>query len=234
MLESKYLYLGLMGFTIIFPFLRSFEKKVAYYKSFRSLFTAIGATMLLFIPWDIWFTHMGIWGFNPKYLSGLALFGLPLGEWLFFIFVPFSCLFIYRVLQYYQFRPWLSQGQANMLTQYLSWLSIGVAVMSWGKWYTFSAFAVLAVVLLIHSNWLKVDWMPEFYRAYVIILIPFFIVNGVLTGTGLEEEVVWYNSDHFLGTRIGTIPLEDTFYGMSLILINVSLYEYFRKRWSED
>ena len=101
MLETKWLYLILNAFTISFPLLRSFESKVAYYKGFRSLFKAMLIVSGFFLVWDIWFTQMGVWGFTPAYLSGIELFGLPLGEYLFFITVPFSCVFIYECLKYF-------------------------------------------------------------------------------------------------------------------------------------
>ncbi len=72
--------------------------------------------------------------------------------------------------------------------------------------------------------------MGRFYFAYAIILIPFLLVNGVLTGSFIEEQVVWYNDDANLGIRMGTIPVEDTFYGMLLILLNISILEWLQDR----
>ena len=62
------------------------------------------------------------------------------------------------------------------------------------------------------------------------MLIPFFIVNGILTGTGIENEVVWYNNSENLNFRLGTIPIEDSIYAFSMILMNLVLVEFFESR----
>ena len=72
--------------------------------------------------------------------------------------------------------------------------------------------------------------LRQFYWTYLVMLLPFLLVNGILTGTGIEEEVVWYNEAHFMGYRILTIPLEDSIYGMGLILGGVFMTEYLRKK----
>ena len=45
---------------------------------------------------DSFFTKYGIWSFNDSYILGYKVCLLPVEEWMFFIFVPFACLFIYE------------------------------------------------------------------------------------------------------------------------------------------
>ncbi|MDO7698288.1 MAG: lycopene cyclase domain-containing protein [Schleiferiaceae bacterium] len=56
------------------------------------------------------------------------------------------------------------------------------------------------------------------------MLIPFFITNGVLTGSFIADEVVWYNDAENLGIRLFTIPIEDVSYAFSLLLFNLLIY----------
>lgn len=225
-MQEKYLYLALDLFTLSVPLLRSFESRLAYYRSFGPLFLAIALSALVFIPWDAFFTARGIWGFNPRYLIGQHFWGLPIEEILFFVVVPFSCIFIYRVLNYFlpQDPPqWVGQS----LAKFLVWFPLGIATLNVQRWYTFTTFLLLGLLMAYHVYLKKTPWLPKFLRAFGLILVPFMLVNGVLTGTGIPQEVVWYNNAHNLGIRLSTIPFEDAFYGMALILLNVSLYEYF-------
>lgn len=225
MLETKYLYLALNIFTISVPLIRAFEHRIQFAKSFKHLLPAVAIVGAVFIIWDVWFTANGIWGFTPEYLTGIDIINLPLEEWLFFITVPIACVFIYRVLNFFWPTPFISVKAANNINLYIAFLAFALAVMNTDKWYTAVNFGLVALYLFYIHYLAKPTWLPHFYRAYLIALIPFFIVNGILTGYGLESQVVWYNDNHNLGIRMITIPFEDTFYGMLLVMGVVDLYE---------
>jgi lycopene cyclase domain-containing protein len=61
-------------------------------------------------------------------------------------------------------------------------------------------------------------------------MIPFLIVNGILTGTGLEKPVVRYNPNEMIGLRLLSIPVEDVFYGLLMLIGSVLLFESRIKR----
>jgi len=92
MMDKLYLYLDI--FTLAAPLLLSFDKKVAFYKSWKYLFPAILIMAVFFIAKDVIFAAYGIWSFNDDYLIGFRLLGLHIEEWLFFIVVPYARVFI--------------------------------------------------------------------------------------------------------------------------------------------
>jgi lycopene cyclase domain-containing protein len=59
-------------------------------------------------------------------------------------------------------------------------------------------------------------------------------VNGILTGTGIENPVVWYNDAENLGIRLLTIPIEDTFYGLELVLLHVVIMNYLESKKTKE
>jgi len=76
---------------------------------------------------------------------------------------------------------------------------------------------------------MKARFLPAFYVSFIVTIIPFYIINGVLTGAITPEPVVAYNDHYNLGKRTVTIPIEDIFYGMALLLLNVSGFEYLKR-----
>ena len=224
------LYFWLMIGTITGPFLLSFDKKVHFYTHWKALFPALSIVAIAFIVWDQLFTQAGIWGFNPRYLSGIYIMDLPLEEVLFFFFVPYACLFIYEVLiAYFPKIDLTNVGKGLAFGITLSGLVLGSMHMD--NWYTSSA-CILSALLTIGIFFVqRVKWYGSFAFTFLVSLIPFLLVNGVLTGSFTPEPIVWYNPEHIMGPRIFSIPVEDVFYNYSMLLPIVWLYERWRPRY---
>lgn len=223
----KWLYLLVNFCAFIVPFIFSFHPKLAFYKQWKYLWPAIIISSVLFLVWDAYFTCIGVWGFNSRYVLDIRFFNMPLEEFLFFVCIPYSCLFTYHCFSVLISRDYLASAKraiTNILVVAL--LLLGITFLD--RLYTSVTFLLLAAVLLAIQLFVKPRWLSRFYFSYLILLIPFCIVNGVLTGTGLQEPVVWYNNAENLGVRILTIPVEDVFYGMLLVLLNTLIYEYLR------
>ncbi len=223
-----YTYLLINFFAILIPFVLSFDRRNYFFERWKYLFPAIFLTGLFFIFWDIIFTGLGVWGFNPRYITGIYLVNLPIEEILFFITIPFACVFTYDTLNYLFKKDMLGKVSGH-ISAVLVLLLIITALFNAGRLYTLVTFLLTAVFILYHEIILKTSFLGRFYFSYFILLIPFFIINGLLTGSFIEEEVVWYDNSQNLSVRIFTIPVEDSVYCLLLILINVTLFEYFKK-----
>lgn len=223
--SMNYLYLLLNLGSVSIPFIFSFHPKLKFYKQWYSLFLGIFISMLIFIPWDIIFTSKGIWGFNEAYFLGLKLFNLPIEEWLFFICIPYACVFTHYALLYYFPSMQLSKQMTKTISYLFILLLIITTIYSFNKWYTLVNFllAIFLIVILLKKN---LELLSTYYLTFLVILIPFFIVNGILTGSFIKNEVVWYNNAENLNFRLFTIPIEDTVYAFSLILMNLFIMKH--------
>lgn len=228
MLETPYLYLGLLVLSLLYPIAQSFEHRLQYYKKIKFLWPGILLMMLVFIPWDVAFTHSGFWWFNDRYLTGFRFFLLPVEEWLFFIVVPFSCVFLYEVLNYYLKKDIL-YAVANWVYGMVALVLIVFAILHFSKIYTAITFLATAgaLILVILKN---PSWKGRFLMMYIVSWIPFLLINGALTGNFTKEAVVNYNPEAFMGCRITTIPVEDSVYSLLMLLMVVTVYEYLQKK----
>lgn len=221
----KFSYLLINFLTIFFPIVLSFDKRVAFFKSWRFIFPGLLITGLLFLFWDYLFTIYGVWSFNPEYIIGFNILNLPIEEILFFITVPFACIFVYECLNYYVKTDLLKRFSSSI--SYILIAFSGLMVfLYYDRVYSLITFGLLAVVLIITEFIVKSTIMSRFYLAYLVSLIPFYLVNGLLTSI----PIVMYNDAENMAIRVGTIPLEDHFYSLSMLLINILLFEYFRKK----
>lgn len=222
-MNTHYTYFLILAASLAGPLLLSFDKKVAFYKNWKWLFPAMILPALLYIGWDIYFTAKSVWSFNEKYITGIRLINLPVEEVLFFFIVPYCCIFIYECIRTY-FPAVTKIKWAGKFLLTLALLLLAAGIIFYNKYYTSWTFVFTGLFILLLYIFRK---QFSFFNAglfvvsFAVMLLPFLIVNGFLTAI----PVVLYNDTENLGLRIYTIPFEDTFYGMLLILLNVVIYE---------
>jgi lycopene cyclase domain-containing protein len=221
----KNTYLLINFLTVLFPIILSFDKRVRFFQSWKYIFPGLFISGLLFLFWDYLFTIYGVWSFNPDYVKGIYFLNLPIEEILFFVTVPFACIFIYECLNYY-----IKRDLLESVSVYISYLLITLCavllVLFYDRVYSLITYGLLLVILLIAQFVISMKFLSRFYLAYLVSLIPFYIVNGLLTSI----PVVMYNNEENMAFRVGTIPFEDHFYSMAMLLLNIMFFEYFRNR----
>ncbi|MXV52972.1 lycopene cyclase domain-containing protein [Pedobacter sp. HMF7647] len=224
MINQHYTYLLINLLSVFFPIVLGFDKKVRFYTTWKYLLPAIIITGCMFLTWDYIFTLNGVWSFNSKYITGIHFLNLPVEEILFFITIPFACVFIYECLNFYLKKDLLFKASRAISIALIITCIIMLANYH-TKLYSLVNFGFLLLLLLL-SIVVNAKYMGRFYAAYVVALIPFYIVNGILTSL----PVVLYNDNQNMNFRIGSIPFEDHFYLMSMLLMNIALLEFFRKK----
>ncbi len=228
----EYLYLWLNIGSLAIPFLFSFHPKLQFYKQWKSLFPAIFIMMVFFISWDVLFTEHGIWGFNEAYISGRQIFNLPIEEWLFFICIPYACIFTQQALLLYFPKLKLSDKATAKVYFFLTASLAILLLIFYDRLYTAVNFIYTLILLgLVYNN--RRGLLNSFFPTFLFILIPFFIINGILTGSWIAEPVVWYNDAETIGLRMGTIPVEDAIYALGMLLTVVFLMDWFEEKMNK-
>ena len=214
-----------MAFTLCGPLILSFDKKVAFYKDWKFYLWSMIPTSIFYILWDIIKTHTHVWSFNSKYLLGINFINLPLEEYLFFLVVPYACLFIYACIKSY-----FPLAKSNRASQVISITLILISAIAIAQdpthAYTSSTFGLLTITIIALHTKKFTHHLSHTYLAWIIALLPMAFVNGILTG----NPVVIYDDTENLGIRIGTIPFEDFFYNLLYMIWMISLFEYFKQR----
>jgi lycopene cyclase domain-containing protein len=230
-MDPHYTYLLVDLGCIIVPFLFSFHPKLQFYKEWKNFLLPCLLTAAFFIAWDTLYTHLGVWSFNPDYVTGIFLGGIPLEEYLFFICIPFASIF-----SYHAFTVLFNFSGLDKPVRYifaliaLSMFILGIIHID--KLYTGVTFLLLAACLSLFV-YRRLPFLTMFFFCYLFILIPFVISNGILTGSFLNRVIVSYDNNENLGIRILTIPVEDVFYGMLLLILNVYGFERMKKQVPE-
>ena len=221
------LYLVIEIGAVAIPLIFSFDKNMQFYKNWKSVLLSFLIVSSVYIVVDIYFTKYGIWGFNPKYHSNIIFLYLPIEEWLFFLAIPYASIFVHYTFVYYFPNIFLGKIQTKVLSALLILFLFTVILLNYHRIYTVYN-SIMLIIAIFLANFDKTNLINRFYITFLIILVPFFMVNSILTGTFIEGSVLLYNPPDILGIRIFTVPVEDVGYAFSLVLLNLLLISKFQ------
>jgi lycopene cyclase domain-containing protein len=206
------------------PLLYTPDKRVGYYRRLPAVSFSILVVGFCYLLWDVLVTAQGEWSFNSRYLTGIEILNLPLEEIMFFITVPYSCLFIYEVVLYATKNSHFKIPNGVVIAMIVLLTAASIAFYSQG--YTMKALVscavFLAATLLLDRSLIR---SKQYWLWLVVCYIPFMIFNSVLTAL----PVVEYNSVAIWGVRLGTIPVEDFFYNYSMLSFYLLFYRMIRR-----
>jgi lycopene cyclase domain-containing protein len=225
----KAAYLLIDAASLAFPLAFSGSVRFGFGRAWPLAWAAVGLAAIPFGLWDIAFARAGVWDFNPRYVLGPAAFGLPLEEWLFFLAIPFACLFIYRQFAGAadaagpgSFRSSRARPGRRFVLAFacLAVAFASLALSHSDRLYTLSA-GLAAAVAAAALAWGRPRYARPFVLALAVQYVPFLIVNGLLTGL----PVVRYRADAILGPRLLSIPVEDAAFAFVMFVLPVAIYE---------
>lgn len=160
------------------------------------------------------------WSFNEKYILGFKIFKLPIEEILFFFTVPFSTLFLWENWKRLFDRKSKLQINPNIILITLTILAI---------FFIFSKmhYSTMVIFLIILSFAALLKFTPslvfryDFWGFTAVVSLLTLIFNFYLTA----RPVVLYANQFKTNIMILTIPIEDFLFGLSMIILNLVIYE---------
>lgn len=220
-MQSEYLlYVCLIAVSPIVGLLLQRNMKWPKFKALAAIFV-VG---LPFVVLDIFVTDLW-WYFNPDFVFGLLLFGVPIEEYLFFVGIPWACLVIWEQLRHMDMKIISARLLYGFSITFGGILTIMASQASMN--YTTAAVLMFAVFCMIDSRFNAYLVQKNGLLMFGIVTLCILVFDGYLTA----RPVVTYNHAMITNWRVLSVPIEDFLYGWTLILFNVYVYEYFRRRW---
>lgn len=223
---KNFTYLLLLAVYLIVPLVLSFRGRVRFVFQLRYILPAVIFSTILFVMWDIRFTKLSIWTFNPQYLTGIEILNLPIEEWLSFVVVSLSSVYIYEWMKAHM----ETVENANVFVVVSLVLLAITAVLAYtfrARMFAFFTFFLSAIYLgyTVFRNNFKLFY-TKFYLSWIVSLIPYLIVYAILDSL----PAITYDVNHIIGMAVVGVPVERIAYLFLLLLINTTIYEYLSNR----
>lgn len=91
-------YFTVLLISLVLPLALSFYRGLHFYRHWPALLCSITAVTLSFGLWDVVAVYRGHWHFDEQAIMGARILNLPFEEILFFIVIPFCCIFSWETV----------------------------------------------------------------------------------------------------------------------------------------
>lgn len=171
-------------------------------------------TILVSLPWiilDMWSHGRGWWQYSPEHTSLWRIIGLPIEEVLFFVVVPFACLALLSGIERSTSQRYLPHRVVITVCGVIVVAAAVMALLISRERTIFDAILAIIVIAVMASQWQR--WTISDGIWWLVVIGLFLICNTILTSV----PIVTYNYNYGSMVRIGSIPVEDVFYNLSLL-----------------
>lgn len=219
----QYTYLLINLAIIIGPLAFTFHRKIKYYTQLLIVAKTTFFVSTTYICLDVFAHKIGFWDYSPLRTTAISIFDLPLGEVLFFITIPYSCLFVWVILKTHTKKVVHNHNYLFLFIQVLSLLLIVIGyTFGLGRYYLETLGLIILIVIAYKYNLIVLFRSRQYYLFLIFGFTVFLLFNYLLT----SYPVVVYDDSFSSGIRLATIPLEDFFYNFSLLSTYIIVFEY--------
>ena len=215
----------LLGVAFI-PLLFGSGNRIRIFPKVKYFIPAIIFSGAVFLIWDNRFSQIGIWTYNPEFLSGKEILNLPWERWLYYLVISWVSLFVYEWVKI-KFGS-LKFDNVSLAISLVLFVLFGLlAYFSRQKLYSFFTFFLLAIYFgyTIFRNRFK-SHLTDFYISFIILLIPYFLLSVIF----VKLPVISYNSEYTLQFDLLQLPVENLVGFFFLLFINTTITEYLTER----
>lgn len=223
----KFAFLFLTLGLIVFPYFLHLDKKILNKETFKATISASLVSAIIFSAITLAMQLAGLLFFNIDSTIGVVIGHIPLELYLLNFSFSFAAVSVY---QYFNIRFPKNDLQKYSLAVSNLLLGLCVAFLFFGytKWYTLLTFATLAIVLFSIEYIGRLRFMYKAYRAFLVMLVPFYLVYGILFWNG----VLHVAENQLTGMFVAKIPIENHFVALSMLLVSVYIFEFLMRKRS--
>jgi len=222
-MKSAFL-LSALGLFVL-PLILYLHKKIFKDGNFQAALGASLISAIIFSTLVVVLQLLGVLIYNTDKTIGVLFKDIPLEQYLLNFSFSFAAVSLYQYLNV-RFPKNDLQQYSLAVSNLLLGLCIAFLFFGYSKWYTLLTFSTLLLVLFLIEYVGKLRFMYRAYRAFVVMLVPFYLVYGILFWNGILKV----SQNGLFGLYIAKIPLENHFITLSMVLVSVYMFEFFKSK----